>query len=70
MSNVVQFPEQIKISDFMAEEAVKQQIRQCLGCAVGLFHGSPNAEEMLLAMVKLDEAMTLMRSYWTLHTHA
>lgn len=67
MSNVVQFPETaLRIQDFMAEEATKQQIRQCLGCAVGLFHGKPDADDMLLALSKLDEAMTLMRSYWLL----
>lgn len=66
MSNVVQFPETLRISDFMAEAALKQQIRQCLGCVVGLFHGKPDADDMLLALSKLDEAMTLMRSYWLL----
>jgi len=66
MSNVIQFPDTIRIQDFMAEEATKQQIRQCLGCAVGLFHGKPDADDMLLALSKLDEAMTLMRSYWLL----
>jgi hypothetical protein len=66
MSNVVQFPETIRISDFMAEAALKQQIRQCLGCVVGLFHGQPSADEMLMALTKLDEAMTLMQSYRTM----
>lgn len=63
MSNVIQFPETIRIQDFMAEEALKQQVRQCLGCVVGIFHGRPSADEMLLALTKLDEAMTLMQSY-------
>ena len=66
MSNIVQFPETIRIQDFMAEEALKQQVRQCLGCVVGIFHGRPSADEMLLALTKLDEAMTLMQSYRTL----
>ena len=63
MSNIIQFPETIRMSDFMAEEALKQQVRQCLGCVVGIFHGRPSADEMLLALTKLDEAMTLMQSY-------
>jgi len=63
MSNVIQFPETIRIQDFMAEEALKQQVRQCLGCVVGIFHGRPSADEMLLALTKLDEAMPLMQSY-------
>ncbi len=66
MSNIVQFPETIRIQDFMAEEALKQQVRQCLGCVVGIFHGRPSADEMLLALTKLDEAMTLMQSYRTM----
>lgn len=66
MSNVIQFPETIRIQDFMAEEALKQQVRQCLGCVVGIFHGRPSADEMLLALTKLDEAMTLMQSYRTM----
>ena len=66
MDNVVQSPERLRIQDFMAEEATKQQIRQCLGCAVGLFHGKPDANDMLLALAKMDEAMTLMRAYWAL----
>ena len=69
MSNVVQFPETIRIQDFMAEEALKQQIRQCLGCAVGVFHGKPTGDEMLLAMSKVEEAVTLMRSYWAVQSH-
>lgn len=66
MRNIVQFPETIRIQDFMAEEALKQQVRQCLGCVVGIFHGRPSADEMLLALTKLDEAMTLMQSYRTM----
>ena len=66
MSNVIQFPETLRMSDFVAEVALKQQIRQCLGCVVGLFHGQPSADEMLLALTKLDEAMTLMQSYRTM----
>lgn len=66
MSNIIQFPETIRMSDFMAEEALKQQVRQCLGCVVGIFHGRPSADEMLLALTKLDEAMTLMQSYRTM----
>lgn len=66
MSNIIQFPETIRIADFMAEEALKQQVRQCLGCVVGIFHGRPSADEMLLALTKLDEAMTLMQSYRTM----
>lgn len=66
MSNIIQFPETIRIQDFMAEEALKQQVRQCLGCVVGIFHGRPSADEMLLALTKLDEAMTLMQSYRTM----
>ena len=66
MSNVIQFPETIRFQDFMAEEALKQQVRQCLGCVVGIFHGRPSADEMLLALTKLDEAMTLMQSYRTM----
>jgi hypothetical protein len=70
MGEVVNFPEpNIRISDFMAEEAMKQQVRQCLGCAVGVFHGQPDARDMLLALEKLDEAMTLMKSYWALRSH-
>ena len=69
MSNVVEFPAQVRVQDFMAEEALKQQVRQCLGCAVGLFHGQPGAADMILALEKMDEAMTLMRSYWALRTH-
>jgi predicted TPR repeat methyltransferase len=49
MSNVLEFPAQVRVQDFMAEEAVKQQVRQCLGCAVGLFHGQPGAADMILA---------------------
>jgi len=66
MDNVIAFPERIRIQDFMAEEALKQQVRQCLGCVVGIFHGRPSADEMLLALTKLDEAMTLMQSYRTM----
>ena len=66
MGEIVQFPETLRMSDFMAEEATKQQIRQRLGCAVGLFHGKPDADDMLLALSKMDDAMTLMRSYWLL----
>ena len=66
MGEIVQFPETLRMSDFMAEAALKQQIRQCLGCVVGLFHGQPSADEMLLALTKLDEAMTLMQSYRTM----
>ena len=69
-AQILEFPVTIKIEDFMAEEATKQQIRQCLGCVVGLFHGQPSANDMLLALSKLDEAMTLMRAYWALQTHA
>lgn len=66
MGEIVQFPETLRMSDFMAEAALKQQIRQCLGCVVGMFHGQPSADEMLLALTKLDEAMTLMQSYRTM----
>lgn len=69
MDNVIQFPEQIRITDFIAEEALKQQIRQCLGCAVGLFHGRPTQDDYLLALSKMDEAVTLMRSLYAVQTH-
>ena len=70
MGTVVEFPVTIRMEDFMAEEATKQQIRQCFGCVVGLFHGKPDANDMLLALAKMDEAVTLMRAYWALQSHA
>lgn len=68
MTNIVEFPAQIRLADFMAEEALKQQIRQCLGAAVGTFHGKVTSEEMIFAMEKMDEALTLMRSYWAVQS--
>ena len=66
MTNVVEFPVQIKSADFMAQEALKQQIRFNLGAAVAMFHGKPNGAEMVYALERMEEAMDLMRAYWNL----
>lgn len=63
MSNIVQFPETLRMSDFMAEAALKQQIRQCAGCLVGVFHGNPGPDDFALAMAKWEEARTLMLAF-------
>lgn len=46
MSNVIEFPVRIKISEFMAEEVVKDQMRQHLGAAAGLLYGQPNLRDL------------------------
>jgi hypothetical protein len=63
MSNVLHFPETIRIQDFQAEAALKQQIRMALGGAIGVFHGDPTKLEYREALLKIDEALTLMQAY-------
>lgn len=46
MGEVVQFPVKVLISDFMAEEFVKGEMRQHLGAAAGLLYGSPTLSEL------------------------
>lgn len=67
-AQILEFPVTIRIEEFMGEEAVKQQIHQCLGAVIGTFHGQPTTSEMIFAMAKIDEAITLMRSYLALRT--
>ncbi len=46
MSNVVQFPNQPRVQLFLAEEYVKQEMRQHFGACVGLLHGHTTFDDL------------------------
>lgn len=62
MDNVIQFPEQIRITDFMAEKAMLCAARQHAGSAVGRLHGTPTRDDLDEALVQLDEAKAIILS--------
>ena len=62
MSNIVQFPDKVRISDFMASEALKEQVRMALGAACGAYHGTPTEDDRRFALSKIEEALILIRA--------
>lgn len=56
MGEIVEFPVRIQISQYMAEELVKDEMRQHLGAAAGILHGRPTMAEIARLVDHLAEA--------------
>jgi len=59
-SNVRQFPSSPRMSQFLAEETCKSDIRQELGACVGLLHGNPTNADLFEIMTRLKTASFLV----------
>ena len=62
MDNVIQFPQSPRVSLFMAEEYVKQEMRNHLGACVGLLHGQPTYDDLRDIAQHLTEVARLIES--------
>ena len=68
MTNVVQFPTPLRMEQFFADEALREQVRMCLAAACGAYYGKPTDDERRFAMAKIEEAIMLIRSEYAV-TH-
>lgn len=60
MDNVIQFPTRPLIQQFLAEEYIKQEMRQHFGACVGLLHGHTTFEDMLSIAEHLKQVAGLL----------
>ena len=58
--SVTQFPASPRMSQFLAEEQAKSDIRQELGACVGLLHGNPTNADLFEIMERLKAASFLV----------
>jgi hypothetical protein len=61
-SNVRQFPASPRMSQFLAEETCKSDIRQELGACVGLLHGNPTNADLLEVLARIKASVLLIDS--------
>lgn len=61
-AQILEFPVTIRIEDFMAEAAMREQIRMALGAVCGIYHGKLTDADRMFALAKIEEALTLMRA--------
>jgi len=61
-SNVRQFPSSPRMSQFLAEETCKSDIRQELGACVGLLHGNPTNADLMEVLARIKASVILIDS--------
>jgi hypothetical protein len=62
VSNVRQFPASLRMSQFLAEETCKADIRQELGACVGLLHGNPTNADLMEVLARIKASVMLIDS--------
>jgi hypothetical protein len=62
MGEVAHFPASPRLSQFLAEEQAKSDIRQEMGACVGLLHGNPTNADLFEILARLKAAALLVDS--------
>lgn len=62
MDNVIAFPAQPRISQFLAEEYIANEMRQRFGACVGLLHGSYTYDDLMQIAGHMKEVAALIES--------
>ena len=61
-NNVRTFPTSPRMSQFLAEETCKSDIRQELGACVGLLHGNPTNADLMEVLARIKASVLLIDS--------
>ena len=61
-AQIIEFPTPLRLKQFFADDALREQVRMCLSAACGVYTRPPTDADRIFALAKIEEAIILIQS--------